>query len=269
MNMKYLLVIALLLMTLPLHAATLYDGSLNSGTDTPDDQGWMYVADPIFGGMASHSASGGTTTLNTSATNNIHAGYFSRNPFSLTGYVHPIMDGVIMDRSSGYTLSFGLQILSESHASTDRAGFSVIILGNDLFGIELGFWGDEIWAQSGLPQEQSLFTHAEGTTNFNSTSALIDYNLTITGSEYSLYADAQLILSGALRNYSSFSDPILGSHPYDIPNFIFFGDDTSSASATSKLSYIEFNQTSPAVPEPSVFILFAFGMRFLYKKVRK
>ncbi len=47
--------------------------------------------------------------------------------------------GGVMDRTTGYTLSFDLQVGSESHVSNDRAGFSVIALSSDLQGIELGF----------------------------------------------------------------------------------------------------------------------------------
>ena len=46
-------------------------------------------------------------------------------------------------------LDTALKLLSETHSTNDRAGLSLIVLSSDLRGIELGFWTNEIWAQSG------------------------------------------------------------------------------------------------------------------------
>lgn len=143
--------------------------------------------------------------------------------------------GGVMDRNTGYTLSFELQIGTESHASNDRAGFSVIALSSDLQGIELGFWGNEVWAQN------SGFTHGEGTTGFNPSAAFVSYDLTIQGSTYTLKANDATILAGALRTYS-------GS-PYDTANFIFFGDNTFSAQASVDLGTVNYTP----VPEPEAW----------------
>jgi hypothetical protein len=43
------------------------------------------------------------------------------------------------------------------------------------------------------------------------------------------------VLSGSLRDYTAFSGPV---DPYETPNLIFIGDDTSSASARIRLSYV-------------------------------
>ncbi|MCB1195156.1 hypothetical protein KDK77_03135 [bacterium] len=228
-------------------AQTLYDGSLNGGTETPADQSFVYLADFIFGSQAVQSASGGVTTLDTSAVNNILAGYFYSSPVPLT-------------RSAGYALSFSIGINSESHGSGDRAGFSIIAVSSDLLGIELAFWEDEIWAQS------TSFTHAEGTA-FD-TSSITDYSLEILGSAYSLSANSTEILSGSLRDYSqtpiSFPLPVT---PYQVANLIFFGDDTSSAQSSAGITHIAL-QANP-VPEPSVMAMALIGFAWIMRAVRR
>jgi len=264
---KFFLVFAICIFTVSTsYSQTLYDGSANTGNETPDMQGWQYITDPVFGGLASNAASGGRTFFYTTASENIQAGYFSSNPF--LGTTHPLLAGVTLDRMTGFSLEFGLKINLEAHSTPDRAGFSVILLSNDLFGIELGFWQDEIWAQSGLP---NMFTHAESTGLFD-TSVDIDYKLDISNTAYTLYANSNPILTGALRDYSSWTSSIpgWGSFPYDTSNFIFFGDDTSSALSDVELSYISLNNGSEAVPEPSVVALFLIGaVKFIFLKKRK
>lgn len=141
-----------------------------------------------------------------------------------------------MDRAAGFSLLFELQVNSESHASNDRAGFSVILLSEDSFGIELGFWTNEIWAQSG-----PTFTHAEGA-SYDTTAAERLYELQILGSDYRLLADGTQILTGALRDYASFGVP------YNLPRFVFLGDNTSSAGADVVLGDVTLLTD---VPEPA------------------
>jgi hypothetical protein len=57
------------------------------------------------------------------------------------------------------------------------------------------------------------------------------------------------VLSGGLRNYSAFSGPI---NPYILPNFVFLGDNTSSASATVELGPIVLQSDLLSVPEPGL-----------------
>lgn len=256
MKKRFTLIMMLLMIAIRANAAVLYDGSLNNGTDTPDEQGWEYITDPIFGNLASQTASSGMTTLDTTATTNIQAGYFSHNPVS--GHTHPDLDGETFDRHSGYELNFSVRLNSESHSNSNRSGFSVIVLGDDLMGIELGFWTDEIWAQSGKPSDDELFIHSEGI-NFDTT-LMINYNLSIFGDIYTLFSDTTPLLSGQLRNYSDWTNPIpsLGSFPYDSPNFLFFGDDTTSGKANVDIAHIELNTSS--VPEPTGTLLFLIGL---------
>lgn len=229
-------------------AVTRYDGSLNT---TPDNnQGWSYLA---TGGT--QSASGGATTLNTTANSGFGAGYFSN-----TGWTP------VLDRTTGYTIDFTAQVVSEDHTTSgtadkngdgigDRAGFSIIALSNDKKGIELGFWQNEIWAQedgttqanpSSSPSTSSpgntklLFTHAEGAT-FNTTTGLIPYSLSVLGNNYTLSTGNTTILSGKLRDYTAFSG---SPDPYETPNLIFLGDDNTSANANIRLSSVSVTTNS-------------------------
>jgi hypothetical protein len=191
--------------------STLYDGALGG---TPDTQGLLYQS---FAVSATQTFSNGVTILDTTPRQSDLAGYVG-NPTSVPA----------LDRTSGYTLTFGVQVVSEAHSNNDRAGFSIIALSQDKLGIELGFWSDHIWAQEG--GTSNLFTHAEDAP-FTTTTGLISYTLAIHGGTYALSANGAPILNGNLRDYTAFAGP-----PYDIPNFIFLGDDTSSAKAKIKLA---------------------------------
>ncbi|MBW4648780.1 MAG: DUF4347 domain-containing protein [Kastovskya adunca ATA6-11-RM4] len=224
-----------------------YDGSLNT---TPGTQGFSY-----FNTGATQSASGGATTLDTTANPDTYAGYFANSVPNL-------------DRAAGYTVSFTAQVLSEDHKTSgtadkngdgiaDRAGFSIIVLSSDKKGIELGFWDNEIWAQEdGTTQanpstnpsannNQLLFTHAEGAT-FNTTTGLIPYQLTVLGDIYTLSTGGTTILSGKLRDYTTATGFL---DPYETPNLIFLGDDTTSASAKVNLSAVSVTTNSSFAPQ--------------------
>lgn len=54
------------------------------------------------------------------------------------------------------------------------------------------------------------------------------------------------ILKGSLRDYTAFTGAI---DPYETPNFIFFGDNTTSAKAN-----INFRSASITVPEPNAIL---------------
>ncbi len=140
-----------------------------------------------------------------------------------------------------------MQMLSESHVRPDRAGFSIILLGKNNRGIELGFWGDRVFAQKQNP----LFVHGE--------EALIDtlsqernYLLAIHNGTYTLQADGVEILSGSCRDYTAFSGGPFGTGiPYTLPNFVYMGDNTTSAQADVRLGNISLNPSFTPVPEPS------------------
>jgi len=225
----------------PLQAAVLYDGSLGT---LPSSQGWLYLTDPLFGAGSTRWMDAGAAALDTTPAMSDSAGYFST--------FHPAMP--ILDRQQGVQVRFRVQIDEESHGSQDRAGFSLIALTDDVLGIELGFWEDLVWAQSGPG-----FTHAEETP-LDTTSHLRQYDLNLFGSGYSLWADGQPILAGPLRDYSSHPHPV-----YSLSNFLFVGDDTSSASAIFRLAAIEV-LTGIAVPEPSTVGLAILAIAVLWAR---
>jgi hypothetical protein len=217
------------------HAGVLYDGSISA---LPTTQGWSYLTDPFLGASATQTAGAGLVVLDSTPATSDSAGYFSH--FPVIGSPHASLP--TLDRTLGYTVTFRAQVLSESHSSTDRAGFSVIVLSDDVLGIELGFWAGEVWAQSGAG-----FTHAEGGA-FDTTAAHTEYELAVLGSSYELSVGGSSVLTGALRDYSSHSHPV-----YSETNILFFGDDTSSAAAEIALSYVavvEGAELGSTIPEP-------------------
>lgn len=227
----------------------LYDGALGG---TPDTQGFFYL--PV--GQAGNTWAGGITTLNTFTNTTTQAGYANAIPPLV-----PIPSSFpVLNRATGYTLRFSAQIISEAHpiASSDRngdgigdrAGFNVIAISSDgQWGIELGFWADQIWAQNGgvaepPPNSNTLFTHGKSA-SFNTTTGLVPYELRVLGDAYSLAVGSTEILSGSLRDYTAFNG---SPDVYETPNFIFFGDNTGSAKAIVKLSHISV-MTNAALPD--------------------
>jgi len=193
----------------------LYDPA--AGT-LPAAQGWLYLTRPLVAPAAQQKLSGTTLILDTTAMSSDSAGYFAMS--------HPRMP--ILDRTRGYQLRLVLRVDREAHASPRRAGFSWLVLGDDGRGIELGFWTNEIWAQSGPD-----FRHAEGT-SFDTTARSTLYELRVAGDEYALQAAGRKILGGPLRSYAQHWHPI-----YRATNVVFVGDDTQSAAARVELGAIE------------------------------
>lgn len=213
----------------PAETTVLYDGALG---DTPDTQGFLYQTDPFLGAAATQAFADGATVLDTTAVPGESAGYFA-------------LGMPVLDRAQGFTATFVVQIEGEAHANPHRAGFSVILLGKDRRGIELGFWQDEIWAQEG--GEAQLFTHAEGAA-FDTTAARVTYALSINGARYTLAADGAAVLEGPVRDYTAFSGAV---DPYETPNLFFLGDDTSSAAARVQLAYAAITVATAVTPTPS------------------
>ena len=238
-NRLPLLGFALLTVTTPAKAQTvLYSAS--GGLKVSQYGGWTTVIPPT----ATETFSGGTTVFDFNSSNGLQGG-FSRADQTL-------------NRTSGYILNFTLKLETETHDGANgpnRSGVSVIALSSDLMGIELGFWNDRVWAQSGtnfLKAEEGLF---------DTTSGLNSYNLVVSGGSYSLFANGQstAVVSGALRNYSA------AGLPYNLPNFIFFGDDTTSARGTFRTSSV----TLGTAPEPGTWLLLGLGLLTLPLRARR
>lgn len=193
-------------------AQVLYDGALGT---MPGAQGWSYAAIPAQTVQASHTGSAArlvTTTVNLSS-----AGYALQTPTPL-------------DRETGFNIAFRVRLNAEVHARADRAGFSIIVLASDRRGIELGFWTDLVFAQSDDP----LFVHAEDAAH-DFQSGFTDLVLSVRGSEYALLAGGVPLLDGPVRDYTPFTG---FPDVYETPNFIFLGDDTSSAGADVEIASV-------------------------------
>jgi hypothetical protein len=250
----------------------LYDETMG---DRPQDQPWFAYfydflgrSDPGTSVVAGGVAMDSTSSLGDSAGFFNHGISISLFPPSYSWIMkNPAFPA--LDPSDGFRLGFELEIRDEDHGNSDRAGFSAILLGQDLRGIELGFWEDSVWAQSG-----PAFTRAEQT-DFNTTIGSILYELTILGLDYMLSADGVDILSGTTRDYSPAS-PF--PDPYDVPNMLFLGDNTGSAGADFTLGRVTLvtgpfapveNDPVDSVPLPAVWMLVALGLPWLPRASRR
>ena len=217
------------------HAAVLYDGSTG---DTPDEQNWFYNP-----GASDQANTSTFTTFDSTDPITDRAGY--------TSILHPLMPD--MNRGVGFVVRFTVRIVSESHSIDHRAGFSVIVISEDLEGVELAFWEGEIWAQQ---DGDPLFQRDENeSVPFDTTDSLTQYELSVLGDNYTLSAPGMTDLTGEVKNYTAFDYIAEGlpANPYAIPSFLFFGDDTSSAEAVVELSFIE------VVPEPATAAVLLLG----------
>ena len=213
----------------PQPAQVLYDSS--AGT-LPSAQQWEFIISP--GAQATQVYSNGLAVLNTFTQTSDQSGYF----------VAPTQP-ITLDRSLGFGLNFTIQVIAETHNNPHRAGFSLIVLASDGKGIELGFWTDSVWAQGdGIhPASTPLFNRAENAA-FNTTHP-VTYQLSVLTDMYTLLADGAPILSGPVRDYSAFNG---FPDPYETPNLIFMGDDTSSAKAQIGLGNVAVSTCRAASP---------------------
>jgi Domain of unknown function (DUF4347)/FG-GAP-like repeat len=214
-----------------LGATPLYTPDLGSAIE---QQSWLSfnnlrsASGTILPGSSIQSANTNGTLLNTTGDIRNYAGYtnYQVNPDLSQSLKNPGFPA--LDRVQGYSLSFNLQVLQESHTNSDR-GFAVTLLDKNSLGIELGIQFDgtngRIFAQSLNAQDQ--FVGAESI-SFN-TNSLTSYMLTVQGDTYQLFANGTQILTGTLRDYRNWTSPDGFPSPYALPNFVFLGDSTTSA----------------------------------------
>ncbi|MCC3439669.1 Ig-like domain-containing protein, partial [Microcoleus sp. PH2017_05_CCC_O_A] len=231
----------------------LYNGLLGS---TPSSQNWLSLTNSNIIApttIASEILSGNGVNLNSTAANNIYAGY-TNNPLS------PLFPP--LDRTQGFSLSFNLQIISEARINANRAGFSIVTVTSDRKAIEIGFQQlsattGNIFAQAdGITpnpggQTNSLFVAAENAA-YN-TNLATNYTLKVLGDNYFLSDGSNnVILTGPLRNYAAFTGAI---DPYETPNFLFLGDGTTSAQANINLTRVSLQTPAKVrfVPNPDYY----------------
>jgi len=263
-----------MLACVPASAATtvLYDYSLAPPNTfyTPAAARWMSAG--IFGANEEFTAQGTRLSPTSLAGNFAYAGYANHGAtitpvgagspppiqVSTGALVNPAFP--VLDRSAGFNLSFTFRMQDEDHSgNSNRAGFSVTLLDSEHKGVEIGFQSNLIFAQNDGTLGTNLFTAGEQTSASGHIAALgsfNNWNLSISNSGYSLTRAGSVVLSGALRDYSGYSG--LGEDAYRTTNFLFVGDNTTSAGAITTLQYLAIGPAP--VPEPSAYLMLLAGL---------
>ena len=198
----------------------LYDGT--SGV-LPDAGANPYLHFRTIGGAVT-TASNGVTTLDTSSTQAIYAGY--------ANYQNTTLLTPTLDSNAGYTLSFTIKINSQTNSNPFRAGFSTIVLGNDNKGIEIGFRGKRYFSPNPTKIFNSILASEQKTYPSGILGIQTTYALAVKNNAYSLSSGGTELFSGGLRDYTAATLAPQIPNVYKIPNFIFLGDDSSSAGAS-------------------------------------
>lgn len=235
---------------------TLYNPTLGT---KPGDQGSLVLGNVVGASETFQAGPPPVTNLNSSASQGIYAGYSNYNTalggpsgFTTTTFVNAAFP--TLNPTTGFTLNFTMQLLSETHTgNANRAGFSVLLLGSDKKGIEIGFQSGRVFSQS------TAFTQMD--TNFTNTvpallSSLTAYSLSIQNSTYTLSAGSTLLLTGTTQDYTGASG--FGTEVYRTSNLLFLGDDTTSAGANVNLGAVSVTANT-AAPEPGSGLLLLAG----------
>lgn len=229
----------------------LYDSSLAS---LPSDQPWL-TSFSTSGSSITNSSPG----VNLQSSTSEKAG-FSNYPAIPLGYKNANFP--LLDSTTGFTLSFTAQINSEQHLNSNRSGFSVILLDKNSKGVELGFWENAIWSQSANP----VFQAKDEQLIFDTKSSLLSYQLTFMDNNFFLSENETLLLTGALKDYTSFSGGPFGTAiPYSLPNYLFLGNNSSSASVDLTLQDVSLSDTPLFVPIPPSIGFMLLGLFSLFR----
>lgn len=241
----------------------LYDPAVTN--TNPALAGWLAGSVNPLLVTANYGSQGALITPLLPLGNSSVAGY-SNYSFDLVSNSHaPLVNAAfpVLNSGAGFRLGFGMDLDNESHSGNpDRAGFSVTLIGSDLKGVEIGFQSDRIFAQSLSGNSFVASTNpGESTTSASLVNAAFRPNrwdLAVTGGTYALTLGNQTVISGATHDYSSYIGN--GQNAYRTPNFVFFGDNTTSARADFTFSYAAI--TTP-VPEPEQAPMYVAGLAWI------
>ncbi|MCW6035736.1 PEP-CTERM sorting domain-containing protein [Spirulina subsalsa FACHB-351] len=222
----------------------LYDGTANT---LPSQQGELAFGAFYNTSLLSNetrfvtTGEGGATlvtnavgnTLVGSRYNATYAGYSNYSPF----FGIPVnSDFPTLDTTVGFTLSFNLAIHEAFNPSPNEAGFSVLAIADNGWGIELGFTQNSIFSQSGS------FTAAQ-TASYN-TSGNTQYDLQVLDQTYRLLVNGTELLMGELQQYGQRSSNPLPFNPYAQTNYLFLGDNSPSSHARVTLFSAQVDTTA-------------------------
>lgn len=210
-------------------AVTLYDAA---GGGLPSSQGWLPL---IAGTPGAESVFGGAYHLDTAG-----AGVDTHG----NGRFSP----VTLNTSQGFTLDFTLRVASESHSSSNRAGFSILFVGSSAANsLELAFWGNEVFAYHYDGSDPDRFVHGTGAA-LDTGAVLRSYSLSVANQQFTLSSGGSALFGGSLENYSA------QGAPYTLPNFLFFGDNTSRGTSSIELTSLAL---APVPELPTAWMLLA------------
>jgi hypothetical protein len=157
------------------------------------------------------------------------------------------------DTAAGFMLTFNLRIDGSSTSSINRGGFSLVLVGKDpTRSLELAFSANEVFAYDYVAGDPDRFVR--GASAGLMANVPYSYVLTVANDAFNLNINGQNLLSGGLVDYTG------QGLPYTTPNFVFFGDDTSRASANAYLGPLVLTST---VPEPARAWLWLPGLLLL------
>lgn len=253
------------LLALVLGASPTFADVLYAPTNSPKELlnaapwNWNYTT---LGGVTLAPGASGTVLNSIPFTNTAQAGFNISNGGSYNNALMPVISA-----TTGYTIRFQVAVTAEQHNDRntvgnpnddDRAGFSIIAVSSDNSkAIELGFFTDLIFAQN------SNFVGRAEQAAFNTTS-LTTYDLTVQGNGYTLASGGNTLLTGSLHAYN-LNGNVINDAIYSQTNWIFLGDDTTSAAANAQIAYVEILP----VPEPASLTLAALGGIALLRRRRK